>query len=654
VATISEEFKVVYLRELAESNSLPQAIRDEYDTAACLVSVGLKEIYLLSKKTTSELFVLKQRPEEQAPFNEAEYTMLKTLDHEGIPKAVACFTAGGYSYLIRDYAQGNTLEQLLKVRGTLTQWEIIDISLKLCSILEYLHGQTPPVIYRDLKPQNVIIAENGSVRLIDFDISRKFSKSASRDTVFMGTADTAPPEQYGYSQTDVRSDIYSLGVLMIYLGSGQYNIQAVDRLPAKLLRIAKKCTQFAPKDRYASIAQVRRRLYMLHHGIASRLKVALAIALSLALGFLGGLLYARNAVLPASAPGEPYTQAQKMHSRTTQVSSEGVVSFASAQIEQNVRKQLGKKSGEAIYIDELKAITTLCVIGDSEQTGINSARMDSGEKIYIYNAPAQRGTIEGLTDIPLFENLMYLVLFGQRITDISPLEGMNLITLDLGGNFIRDLKPLGQMQMLKSLKVGNNPVYDLAPLKLLQNLREIGLENTQVYDLAPISTLTRLESVNLFNTSCIDYSALANLPNLTYANISDSSFKDVAAVIKNRNLRTLVAHRCGIIDLKLFEGLDNLACLELWGNDITDLAGIEKLESLSSLVLNYTGVKDLSPLVNLKKLDKLEIMQVSADLAPLLYIPSLRNVVCSADMREQADKIWDKAKFIIEMREPQQ
>jgi Leucine-rich repeat (LRR) protein len=654
VATISEDFKAVYARELAESISLPQAIREEYDTAACLVSLEHKEIYLLSKKTTSELFVLKQRPQEQATFNEAEYAMLKTLEHEGIPKAVACFTAEGYSYLIRDYVKGSTLEQLLKVRGALSLWEIIDISLQLCGILEYLHSQTPSVIYRDLKPQNVIVAQNGSVRLIDFDISRKFSLSAARDTVFMGTAGMAPPEQYGYSQTDVRSDIYSLGVLMIYLGSGQYNIAAAGLLPAKLLRIAKRCTQFAPKDRYASIAQVRRRLYMLRHGAASKLKIALAVACSLALGFIGGFMSARNAVLPASAPAGPYTQAQKTHTRATQVSSDGVVSFASAQIEQNVRNQLNKSSGEPVYMDDLKAITTLCVLGDSEQTGLNSARMEPDGKLYINNSAAQRGFIDELTDIPLFENLMNLELFGQRITDVSPLEGMNLFTLNLGGNYIRDLKPLARMQTLKSLRVGNNPIYDLTPLKSLQNLREIGLENTQVYDLTPIGTLTRLESVNLFNTSCMDYSTLAMLPSLTYANISDTTKEDVAAVIKNRNLRTLAAHRCGIFDLSLFEGLDNLACLELWGNEITDLAGIEKMENLSSLVLNYTGVRDLTPLVNLKKLDKLEIMQVSADLAPLLHIPSLRNVVCSADMKEQTDKIWDKAKFIIEMRELQQ
>lgn len=649
MATISEEFNAVYARELEQGFGMPPAIRDEYDTAACLVSYTHKEIYLLSRKTTSELFVLKLRPEEQAYFNEAEYAMLKALDHEGIPKAVNCFTENGHSYLIRDYVQGNTLEQLIKARGTLSSLEIMDIALALCGILSYLHSQTPPVIYRDLKPQNVILTKNGSVRLIDFDISRKFSSGAARDTVFMGTMDTAPPEQYGYSQTDVRSDIYSLGVLMIYLGSGQYNIQAVDLLPAKLAKIAKKCTQFAPKDRYASAAQVRRRLYkLLRHNTFSRPLTALAIALSLACGFLGGLLYARNAVLPPSAPVQADARA-----RATYVSKEGVVSFASAQIEQNVRRQLGKESYEPVYIDELKAITALCVLGDTGKTECYNARVDQG-KILIDNTPAQRGFVEELTDIPLFENLMYLQLFGQRITDISPLEGMNLFTLDLGGNYIRDLTPLDKMQTLKSLKIGNNPVYDLSPLESLQNLRELSLENAEVVDLQPIGKLLRLETVNLFNTSCMDYSVLAELPYLTYLDISDTTAKDAAAVIKNRNLRTLIVHRCGILDLKLFEGLDNLERLELWGNNITDLAGIEKLENLNSLLLSYTSVRDLTPLTNMKKLGKLEIMGVKADLAPLLDIQPLTNVVCSEDMREQADKIWDKAQFTIELRETQQ
>ena len=102
---------------------------------------------------------------------------------------------------------------------------------------QYLYDQSPPVIYRDLKPQNVVCDPNGAVRLIDFNISRKFNPDAARDTVFMGTTTTAPPEQYGYTQTDVRSDIYSLGVLMIFLGNGQYGIHAVERMHAKLAKI---------------------------------------------------------------------------------------------------------------------------------------------------------------------------------------------------------------------------------------------------------------------------------------------------------------------------------------------------------------------------------------------------------------------------------
>jgi serine/threonine protein kinase len=183
----------------------------------------------------------------------------------------------------------------------------------------------------------VILAKNGAVRLIDFDISRKFNPDADRDTVFMGTTTTAPPEQYGYTQTDVRSDIYSLGVLIVYLGSGQYDINAAARLPAMLARIARKCTQFAPKDRYTSMAQVRRRLIMLRHNVSARLKTAFAIASCLTLGFLGGLLYAQKSILPAVTPAQTYALTRSRNSRTTHVSSVGVVTFASSQIEQNLR-----------------------------------------------------------------------------------------------------------------------------------------------------------------------------------------------------------------------------------------------------------------------------------------------------------------------------
>ena len=112
------------------------------------------------------------------------------------------------------------LNELVKERR-MEEAQIIKLMLQLCDTLIYLHGQTPAVIHRDIKPQNIIVDEAGKIKLIDFGISRLYDKSAHNDTVFIGTQEFAPPEQYGFSQTDERSDIFSLGVVLCWLLTGE-------------------------------------------------------------------------------------------------------------------------------------------------------------------------------------------------------------------------------------------------------------------------------------------------------------------------------------------------------------------------------------------------------------------------------------------------
>ena len=150
--------------------------------------------------------------------------------------------------------------------------EAVHIIVQLCDILTYLHTRQPAVIHRDIKPQNVILDPGGVLYLIDFDISRKFDPQAVKDTMFLGTLATAPPEQYGYGQTDARSDLYSLGVLLIYQCTGRYERAALAEMPPRLRKIAETCTQFAPKERYTSAIRLRRAL--LTHECSILLRIA--------------------------------------------------------------------------------------------------------------------------------------------------------------------------------------------------------------------------------------------------------------------------------------------------------------------------------------------------------------------------------------------
>ena len=124
----------------------------------------------------------------------------------------------------------------------------------------YLQSRTPPVIHRDIKPENVIITEEKEPVLIDFDIARTFKTAEETDTVFFGTKGYAPPEQYGFAQTDCRSDIYAFGVLLRFLLTDSVRENSKIRLYRPLKKIIDRCTAFAPENRYSDMTQVRRAL----------------------------------------------------------------------------------------------------------------------------------------------------------------------------------------------------------------------------------------------------------------------------------------------------------------------------------------------------------------------------------------------------------
>jgi hypothetical protein len=147
--------------------------------------------------------------------------MLAKLNHRNLPRVYDFFEAGGKQYLVMDFVNGETLEQVLKrsPKG-LPINDVMKVADQLCDVLDYLHNQKKPVIFRDLKPGNIMINDAGEVKLIDFGIARHFAAGKSSDTIALGTMGYAPAEQYGKGQTDARSDIYALGATLHALLTG--------------------------------------------------------------------------------------------------------------------------------------------------------------------------------------------------------------------------------------------------------------------------------------------------------------------------------------------------------------------------------------------------------------------------------------------------
>ncbi len=159
-----------------------------------------------------------------------EATLLGRLSHPNLPHIYDAFNERGRSYLVMDFIDGKTLLQLLKESGyrPLPVAQVLAYAHQLCDVLAYLHQQQPPIIFRDLKPTNVMVTADGHVFLIDFGIARVFKEGQEQDTIFLGSPGYAPPEQHGSSQTNPRSDLYSLGATLHCCLTGRDPYHAAD------------------------------------------------------------------------------------------------------------------------------------------------------------------------------------------------------------------------------------------------------------------------------------------------------------------------------------------------------------------------------------------------------------------------------------------
>ena len=163
-------------------------------------------------------------PAERAEVLEAferEAHFLSSLNHANLPKVIDSFTADGKQYLVMEFVDGQTLAELVDAGGPLPPDVATRLAVDVCTVLDYLHRQQPPIIFRDLKPGNIMLDRTGAIKLIDFGIARLFTPGKSRDTTSLGTEGYAAPEQYGRGQTDARSDLYSLGATLHFLLTGR-------------------------------------------------------------------------------------------------------------------------------------------------------------------------------------------------------------------------------------------------------------------------------------------------------------------------------------------------------------------------------------------------------------------------------------------------
>lgn len=239
---------------------------------------GMSIVYLAMDKRLNKQWAVKEIRKKGSGKNDevvvnsllAEANLMKRLDHPALPRIVDIIDNGVTIYVVMDYIEGESLDKILNEYGAQPEEMVIVWAKQLCDALSYLHSQKPPIIYRDMKPANVMLKPEGNIKIIDFGIAREYKEQNLADTTVLGTKGYAPPEQYS-GQTDPRSDIFALGMTMHHLLTGvdprageayapvrQWNPELSEGIEV----IIDKCVQPASENRYQSCGDL---LYDLEH-----------------------------------------------------------------------------------------------------------------------------------------------------------------------------------------------------------------------------------------------------------------------------------------------------------------------------------------------------------------------------------------------------
>lgn len=193
------------------------------------------------------------------------YEQLASVRIEGVPAVKECVADDGKLIVVEEYVQGRSLKQVLDEQGLLNEEQAYDIAVQLADVLVRLHQLEPAIVHRDIKPSNIIIEKNGHVNLIDFNAARHVNADKNEDTRMLGTVYFAAPEQFGFGQSDERTDIYGLGATINYIMTGDKPGAGIAE--CRFSDILKKCLMVDAKDRYQSAEELRGVLDMLNYSI---------------------------------------------------------------------------------------------------------------------------------------------------------------------------------------------------------------------------------------------------------------------------------------------------------------------------------------------------------------------------------------------------
>lgn len=624
VSSLITEFEQTY-KDTA-TPSLPKKLSN-YRFYSCLADSDHKKTWILENANGQKVL---------CKYASGEYAeMLRTESGFGtlgkfpfVPYVFDYFETGNGAYLLREYVEGQTLNELVEREGTLPLPRVISLIEQLCGHLSRLHSSNPPIIYRDLKPSNIVLHPSGDCYLVDMGTVRTYNEDHSLDTVFIGTIDTAAPEQFGARQTDNRTDIYALGILFYYLLTGDVKIQEekLKTLPSKAASVIRKCTAFNPDDRYSQVMKVAAALRPSARftagftAAAASLCTAAVIFICLVISnFLLHDSASGNSVADAFAKNNGSSGSLTPESTTPESptpQSSGTedpveIVFNSSLLEQAVRNAVNKTNGEPVYEEDLVRISRLEVC---HETVLHSEDRHLEQYRYLHTMPDHstvHGDISDLSLLAKMPNLHYLVLDYQQIYDLSPLADLHLVSLSIMGNPVLDLSPLSDQKNLTELYLTDTDVISLEPLRTCSALSLLDCSDTNVLFLEPITSLP-LDMLLILNTSVRDFEVLSDT-SLQYLVCNHMPKESIDLISRISSLKGLTIYSSDITSLKELSSFNHLVQLDVFSNQITNLDGLEQFTDLKDLILDNNPITDLdlSPLAKMTNLSSLGIRFIS-------------------------------------------
>lgn len=622
-----EDYQNNYLNQFPP---LPEELCDSYSYYSCRKDTSDKQIYILIHNRNSKKFLLKSTLANSSESVKKEYDVIKNLRESGcngIPNVYGFYSFGDRDYLLEEYIPGNTLYDHIEAGRNFSVSEIIYIGMQLCDILTIFHHSEPSIIHRDISPKNIILSANNKVTIIDMGIARAYHQNKGEDTYVSGTPVTAPPEQFGYGQTDARSDIYSLGALLYYLYQKNFNISSASlaQIPKGLSHIIQKCTSFSPEMRYHNTTElkvkleklseslkytVNRNVFLSHYRRLWGLSVLLLLLLITSFYTIHQL---KNSLSFYSAP----------------------VSLHSSKIEEAVRKELKLSATAPITRYDLQHVYHIAICGDTVYDEETPYEYETDENRLNYKSYNEKGSIQDLSDFSLMKNLSSLSLPNQIITDISPIKDLPLKELVLSANSISNFSPIADMTSLETLIIGGNKAADYYFLDNLTALKTLNLDKLKLDNLKFL-TKYNLDwlSLNGIELNDRDYSPILTQKNLKELRIENCNIKVTSYINQLRGLLYLRYSGSPISSLQELSDLSGLLQLHLHNTELSSLQDITLFPHLEYLGIADTKITDISPIINLKELNGLDINRCNIkDYSPITTM-QLDNLWCSDEQRK--------------------